>query len=63
MKNLPEGSPSVDAGGLDPSGLEETRLGGHLEQHLVPEDPDDRQYWLWDVDPLQTEKCEDESAN
>ena len=47
-------------GVVDPCLPDESRLGADLEAGLVPEDPDDRQYWLWDVDSLEEEKCEDE---
>lgn len=61
--NLPEGSPNDEGGVYDPSLVNDWLLGGHLRAHLVPEDPDDRQYWLWDVDDLPTEKCEHDAAD
>ncbi len=43
-------------GVLDPERPLETRLGANLEAEMVPEDPDDRQYWLWDVDDFEEEE-------
>ena len=45
-------------GVLDPCLLEDSRLGAKLRERIAPEDPDDRQYWLWDVDELEEEICE-----
>ena len=43
-------------GRVDTCPSPETRLGANLEAEIVPEDPDDRQYWLWDVDDLEEEE-------
>ena len=45
-------------GVVDPCLLEDSPLGANLAANIVPEDPDDRQYWLWDVDELEEEICE-----
>ena len=45
-------------GVVDPCSPPESRLGANLEAGIAPEDPDDRQYWLWDVDELPTEENE-----
>ena len=45
-------------GVVDPCLPAESALGANLEASIAPEDPDDRQYWLWDVDELEEEKCE-----
>lgn len=62
-KSLPEGSPKVEAVGQDPCLRADMLLGANVAPNLVPEDPDDRQYWLWDVDDLETEICEDDAAD
>ena len=65
-KSLPDDSRSADFAALgiqDPCLREDMALGADVARHLVPDDPDDRQYWLWDVDPLETEICEDDAAN
>lgn len=35
----------------------EVPLGANLAAGIAPEDPDARQYWLWDADPLEEEPC------
>jgi hypothetical protein len=51
------GGEETNRGVVDPSPIAETRLGANLEAVIVPEDPDDRQYWMWDVDDLEDEPC------
>lgn len=61
MTDGPQERSSSDSeltGVLDPYLIDETPLGANLAARIAPEDPDDRQYWLWDVDELETEKCE-----
>ena len=45
-------------GVVDPCLLADSPLGAKLREGIAPEDPDDRQYWLWDVDELEEEICE-----
>ena len=42
-------------GVVDPCLTADSPLGAKLREGIAPEDPDDRQYWLWDVDDLPTE--------
>lgn len=42
---------------LDPYPVPESRLGAKLEASLVPDDPDDRAFWIWDPDDLEMEPC------
>jgi len=49
-------SSSLESPGIvDPCLRAEMRLGANLEAQIAPEDPDERQYWLWDVDELPEE--------
>jgi hypothetical protein len=50
--------PSELPGVVDPCLRADSSLGANLAAEIPPEDPDDRQYWLWDVDPLEEESCE-----
>ena len=35
----------------------ESLLGSNLAANMPPEDVDDRQYWIWDLDELEDEPC------
>jgi hypothetical protein len=41
---------------VDPCLIADWLLGANLAARTPPEDPDDRQYWLWDVDELEEEE-------
>ena len=66
MTSGPQGSSSGNSelrGVVDPCLLGDSPLGANLAANIAPEDPDDRQYWLWDVDELEEEKCEHDAAD
>ncbi len=35
----------------------ETPLGANLAAGIPTEDPDARQFWIWDSDPIEEEPC------
>lgn len=35
----------------------EVPLGANLRAGIAPEDPDSRQFWIWDSDELEEEQC------
>lgn len=46
-----------DWGVLDLDPPTPMRLGANLAAGIPTEDPDARQFWIWDSDPLEEEPC------